>query len=185
MTEDVTEKLGARILSMSKPSDTLSEDEVRQISRIVEILNQSTFDYLQLEIGGLKLTISKGNATPGASEQTRAPAPAALPGALQTGANAAPANALPQPPAKEDVDDGSVDVVAPLIGRFFSQPEPGAASFVSLGSEVKEDTTVGLIEAMKMFSAVPAGVSGVITDIRVQDATLVEFGQVLFRVRPK
>lgn len=167
---------------MSKPSDVLTEDEVRQISRIVEILNKSTFDYLQLEIGELKLTIGRGDVMPGTYEQARVPV---QPATLQPAENVNAAEAPPQSPQTKDIDDRSVDVVATVVGLFYSQPEPGAAPFVTLGSEVKEDTTVGLIETMKMFSAVPAGVSGIITEINVQDATLVESGQVLFRVRPK
>lgn len=81
--------------------------------------------------------------------------------------------------------DGAVPIVAPLLGRFFAQPEPGAPPFVSVGAEVTADTTVGLIEVMKTFNAVPAGVNGTIVETCVQDAQLVEYGQVLFRVRPQ
>jgi acetyl-CoA carboxylase biotin carboxyl carrier protein len=70
------------------------------------------------------------------------------------------------------------------MGMFYPQPEPGSPPFVSLGSQVKEDTTVCLIEVMKTFNAMTAGVKGVITEICVQNAQLVEYGQVLFRVRP-
>ena len=77
-----------------------------------------------------------------------------------------------------------LDVVAPLRGRFYARPEPGAPPFVSVGSEVTEDTTVGLIEVMKTFNAVRAGIGGVVTEICVQDAQLVEYGEVLFHVRP-
>jgi acetyl-CoA carboxylase biotin carboxyl carrier protein len=71
-----------------------------------------------------------------------------------------------------------------MIGRFYSQPEPGAAPFVTPGSKVGPETTVGLVEAMKMFNAVHAGTTGTIAEVCVQDATIVEYGQVLFRVRP-
>ena len=75
-------------------------------------------------------------------------------------------------------------IVVPLIGRFYTQSEPGGPPFVSVGSEVTEDMTVGLIEVMKTFNAVRAGVDGVFTEICVQDTQLVEYGDVLFRVRP-
>jgi acetyl-CoA carboxylase biotin carboxyl carrier protein len=71
-----------------------------------------------------------------------------------------------------------------MIGRFYSQPEPGAAPYVAVGAQVEADTTVCLVEAMKMFNAVPAGMAGTIAQVCAQDATLVEYGQVLFRVRP-
>jgi acetyl-CoA carboxylase biotin carboxyl carrier protein len=69
-------------------------------------------------------------------------------------------------------------------GRFYAQPEPGTAPFVALGAMAREDTMVALIEVMKVFNTVPAGVSGVVTEICVQDAEIIEYGQVMFRVRP-
>ncbi len=71
-----------------------------------------------------------------------------------------------------------------MMGRFYAKPEPGAAPFVSVGAKVSADSTVGLIEVMKVFTAVRAGVHGVVTEICVQDEQLVEYGQVLFRIRP-
>jgi acetyl-CoA carboxylase biotin carboxyl carrier protein len=96
-------------------------------------------------------------------------------------------NAASAPARKADspLQDGTIEIKAPIIGRFYEKPEPGATPFVKLGAEVNEDTTVGLIEVMKLFQAVRAGVSGVITEICVQDSQIVEYGQVLFRVRPR
>jgi len=177
---------------MSKAEVPLSEDEVQQISRIIDTLNHSTFDYLQLEFGALKLTIGKGGqgSVPGSAA---APAPVAAPATAPAAAPSAPAPAAVAPSAaasaaavSADVPlaAGEVAITASMIGRFYSQPEPGAAAYVSVGATVREDSTVGLVEAMKMFNAVHAGVNGVITRICVQDAALVEYGQVLYHVRP-
>jgi acetyl-CoA carboxylase biotin carboxyl carrier protein len=164
---------------VDKTSRALSEDEVRQIGRIIDILNQSTFDHLQLEFGDLKLSIGKGHA----GSVAAAPPPAVTP---NVSAARSPAAGAPSPAAKAGaVEDGTVPITAPLLGRFYSQPEPGAAPFVTVGSEVNEDTTVGLIEVMKTFNAVRAGVSGTVTQICAQDSELVEYGQVLLRVRPR
>ena len=177
---------------MSKAEVPLSEDEVQQISRIIDTLNHSTFDYLQLEFGALKLTIGKGGQigaqgdVPGSAA---APAPVAAPAAAPSApapAAVAPSAAASAAAVSADVPlaAGEVAITASMIGRFYSQPEPGAAAYVSVGATVREDSTVGLVEAMKMFNAVHAGVNGVITRICVQDAALVEYGQVLFHVRP-
>ena len=168
---------------MDKTSRTLSEDEVRQIGRIIDILNQSAFDHLQLEFGDLKLSIGKGHAGQAAPVPPAPPPAAATAGAVSSARSPA---AAPTPAAKAAaVEDGTVAVTAPLLGRFYSQPEPGAAPFVTVGSDVNEDSTVGLIEVMKTFNAVRAGVSGTVTEICAQDAELVEYGQVLLRVRPR
>ena len=70
------------------------------------------------------------------------------------------------------------------MGMYYAQSEPGAAPFVSIGQTVEESTTIALIEVMKTFNAVPAGIRGKIVEICVQNSQLVEFGQVLYRVMP-
>ena len=167
---------------MNKPLATLSDEEVRQIALLVETLEHSTFDFLQLELGDLKVTIGKGNAPPGKEAAASAPSASVAP------TRPAPAVAEPKSPSIPETkaspgQDGTVAVVAPTIGRFYAKPEPGAAPFVSVGTEVKPDSTVALVEVMKVFTAVCAGVQGVVTEICVQDGQLVEYGQVLFRVR--
>ncbi len=166
---------------MSNTFDWMSDDDVRQIALLVESLDRSSFDFLQVNVGDLKVTIGKGDALP--AEAASHSAPAAAPAAV------APAAAPQPPPAPADTEvgpapDGTVAIVAPMMGRFYAQPEPGAAPFVTVGGEVDAKTTVGLVEVMKVFTAVSAGVSGVITEMCVQDAELIEYGQVLFRVRP-
>ena len=182
---------------MGEPEVPLTEDEVRRIGRIIETLEQSTFDYLQLELGALKLTVAKGNAAmalpagAAAAPAVAAPVPAPAPTPAEpppAPSVASPASAgtasAPAAAAASAAGSGLVDIVSPMIGRFYSQPEPGAAPFVTPGSEVGPETTVGLVEAMKMFNAVHAGTTGTIAEVCVQDATIVEYGQVLFRVRP-
>lgn len=173
---------------MSNAFDLLSENEVRQIGSLVETLEQSTFDYLQLEVGDMKLTIGKGNAAAALSAAAPALVAQHAPQAAVTQATPpAPATAV-QPPsqaAASPEQEGTVAVVAPIMGRFYAKPEPGAAPFVTLGAKVNADATVGLIEVMKVFNAVRAGVSGVVSEVCVQDAQFIEYGQVLFRIRPE
>jgi len=166
----------------------LSDDEVRQIALIIESLDRSTFDFLQLEFGDVKLTIGKGQPPPltGTAPHVPTASPPVVPQmpSDSVAAPAAPAQPVAAFPAAGEQSDDTIAIVAPLLGRFYAQPEPGAPPFVAIGSQVTEATTVGLIEVMKTFNAVSAGVSGVITEICVQEAQIVEYGQVLFRVRP-
>jgi acetyl-CoA carboxylase biotin carboxyl carrier protein len=167
----------------------LTDDEVRQIGLIIESLDRSTFDFLKLEFGDVKLTIGKGQPpTVAADPQVSVVPPIAAPqtaSTVSTSPPVAPPAAVVDKSGKNKAGraDG-VDVVAPLLGRFYTQSEPGAPPFVSVGSEVTGETTVGLIEVMKTFNAVSAGISGVVTEICVQDAQLVEYGDVLIRIRP-
>jgi len=175
---------GRRVSGLFYP---LSDDDVRQIALLVETLDKSSLDFLELELGDTKLTIGKGEmpvvTAPAASSRATAPpqqspvAPAAVsvaaPQPLQAVDAAAPAE-----------NDGTLVIVAPIMGRFYAKPDPASAPFVSIGSEVHEDTTVALIEVMKVFNAVRAGIRGMIVEICVQDTEIIEYGQVMFRVRP-
>ncbi len=179
---------------MNNPLGTLTDDEVRQIALLVETLDQSTFDFLQLELGDLKVTIGKGNVPPGGGAAPAMPAPSqiaapASPAAAHAAAGVTAPATVPIPPAQaapadSAAQDGTVAIVAPMMGRFYAKPEPGAAPFISVGTEVNPDTTAALIEVMKVFTAVRAGVHGVVTEICVQNEQYIEYGQILFRVRP-
>lgn len=93
-----------------------------------------------------------------------------------------PAGAEPLPASAAD---GLVDVLAPMVGTFYRSPAPGEQPFVEIESPVSADTQVCLLEVMKLMSSVVAGVDGVIAEICRENGTAVEFGDVLFRVRPQ
>jgi len=176
---------------MSNSLGVLSEADIRQLALLIESLERSTFDFLQLEVGDLKVVIGKGDG-PIRFEASAMAASSAQPGAAPAPAAAVvartPATATPVPPpvAAETISphDGTFEVTAPLLGVFYAQSEPGAPPFVTVGSQVNEDTTVALIEVMKTFNAVPAGMRGTIGEVCAQNAQMVEFGQVLYRIRP-
>jgi acetyl-CoA carboxylase biotin carboxyl carrier protein len=180
----------------------LTDDDIERLVRLIEALDSSTFDYLQLQVGSIKVTLGKGAvpmsaaafAMPAAAPVHAATAPAApssSPPPQRTSGAAAPPSAQSAPSRKRAAaaasaatSTGTIEIKAQIMGMFYAQPEPGAPPFVSIGAEVKEDTTVCLIEVMKTFNAMTAGVKGVITEICAENAQLVEYGQVLFRVRP-
>ena len=159
---------------LNDPFSPISDDDVRQIVQLVETLENSNFDFLQVEVGDLKVTLGKGDAPP---QSAAAPAPAAAPAAAPSPAPAAPAE--PAPAA-----DGTVAITSPLIGRFYAQSEPGTDPFIQVGDTVGPYTTVALIEVMKLFTTIPAGLSGTVTEVCVANEDIVEYGQVLFRVQP-
>jgi acetyl-CoA carboxylase biotin carboxyl carrier protein len=159
----------------------LSEDDVLQILKLID---ESKFDYFQLEVGELKITVSKGEPTPLNPVQS-APAPRSTNRAAAEGPKPTVAASAPTPRAEaRAVPDGLAAVTAPLLGTFYVAPEPGAPPFVQVGAKVTEDTTVGLIEVMKVFNSVRAGVNGTIVELVVQNGQFVEYGQPLFFVKP-
>jgi acetyl-CoA carboxylase biotin carboxyl carrier protein len=133
----------------------------------------------------LKITVSKGDPIP-------VPGAAPPPAAVTVAPNAAPAAAKPaaapasaaQASKPVAIPEGMVPITAPLLGTFYVAPEPGAPPFVKVGQQITEDTTVGLIEVMKVFNSVRATVKGTVVEVVAQNGQFVEFGQTLFIVKP-
>ncbi len=145
----------------------LTDEDLREI---LELIDSSKFDYFEIEYRGLKLTVSKTPVS--APARTAAPATAAAP------------ESAPGPRKHREIPDGLAAIPAPMVGIFYPAPEPGAPPFVSPGDRVEPDTTVGLIEVMKVFTAVTAGIGGTIEEALAADARGVEYGEPLFLVRP-
>ncbi len=142
----------------------------KDVAEITRILNESTFDELYLEIDGLKLSLKRSSPAQAESEQSVA--------------EARPAAATPAPAAEAIAADPDIhNVSAPLLGTFFRSPKPGAQPFVEVGSQVQEDSIIGILEVMKLMNTVRAGVRGAVTEILAQDGALVEYGEVLLRIR--
>jgi acetyl-CoA carboxylase biotin carboxyl carrier protein len=97
---------------------------------------------------------------------------------------AAPAKPAAEAPAAAKPDKKLLEIKSESVGTFYSKPRPEDPPFVSVGSKVTPTTVVCLIEAMKLFSEVQAGVAGTIVEALVENQSPVEFGQVLFRVDP-
>jgi acetyl-CoA carboxylase biotin carboxyl carrier protein len=93
---------------------------------------------------------------------------------MGTGEGAAPPVAGPQ----------LLEIKSPMVGTFYSAPEPGAQAYVKVGSRVNVGQVVCIIEAMKIMNEIESEVGGVVKEVCVQNAQPVEFGQVLFRVDP-
>lgn len=119
------------------------------------------------------------NAAPRVSTAANADAPEAITAAEPTILKTA---AAPAPPPPQD--DALLTVTAPALGVFYRSPRPDQPPYVKDGSHVDPETTVGLIEAMKVYTAVAAGVSGTVREVVAENNELVEFGQVLLRIEP-
>lgn len=149
---------------------TLSAKDVAEIMRLLE---QSSFDSLSIEIDGVKLNLQRGSTAP--VQRAVAQAPSA--GSQQ------PVQAAP-PKAKPPSEPGLSEVASPLLGIFYRAPKPGEPPFVEVGSKVEQDTVIGIIEVMKLMNSVCAGVRGEVVEILADNAALVEFDEILVRVRP-
>ncbi len=168
----------------------LTDDDVIKILKLIE---ESQFSSLELEYGDLKLKVFKNGNFPGqlASEQQQSPQKEAT-AAVVAGGAPGPASEqktdFDSHEGKPDEGEGLIAIKAPMVGTFYCSPEPGAEPFVDLDSgrnvQVEKDTIVGLIETMKVFSSVAAGIRGEIVRQLVKNSQFVEYNQPLFLVRP-
>lgn len=148
----------------------LTDDDVREILRIID---ESELDELSIETEGFSLHVRKGQGV------ADIPSEAWPPRQASEGASAPPESVDPVASS-----DGLEAILSPMLGTFYRAEAPGAAPFVEVGAQVGADTTVCIIEVMKMMNSVPAGVSGVIAEIVPDNGQLVEYGEPLFRVKP-
>jgi acetyl-CoA carboxylase biotin carboxyl carrier protein len=152
---------------------SFSHDDVQ---RLIKLLDSSHFDELHLEAEGIKLTLRRNGAAP-----STASAPSV---ATQVATSARASVVAPVATALPASDPTLLNIRAPMLGTFYGAPKPGAGPFVALGERIGAATAVGIIEVMKLMNSVSAGVEGVLVEVLVRDGDLVEFEQVLMRVRP-
>lgn len=154
-----------------------------EIATLIELFNGSDWDELHVEIDGLQLFLSTDPHARLASGPVQAAAP--VPVAHVAVAPApAPVAAAPAAPAVGAVPASWVAIKAPNLGTFYRAPKPGAAPLVEVGQRVEPETEICLLEVMKLFTTVQAGMSGTVRQVAVQDAEMVEHDQVLFWIEP-
>jgi acetyl-CoA carboxylase biotin carboxyl carrier protein len=140
------------------------------IRDLANILNETDLTEIEVEQDDLRIRVSRAG-TPQYVQAPIAAAPAfAAPGGAVTAAVAA---------APVDARNNKNAVTAPMVGTAYLSPAPGARAFIEVGATVKEGQTILIIEAMKTMNQIPAPRSGKVTEILVQDASPVEYGEPL------
>jgi len=154
----------------------------KDIAEITRLLDESHYSELRLEIGEFKLRISRGGAGLRFTDDDRAEnkAQTGTPSAAPA-APAAPRASAPVPAGGPAA--GEVDIPAPLLGNFYCAPRPGEPPFVKVGDVIGEDTSIGIIEVMKLMNSVRSGVAGTVVAVLAEDGKTVEEGQALIRVK--
>ncbi|MBX3743901.1 MAG: acetyl-CoA carboxylase biotin carboxyl carrier protein [Verrucomicrobiae bacterium] len=153
--------------------------DLKDIKAVIDLMRKNAISEFELERQDFKIRLKRGmNGSQGViyddTVTSIGPSPGApppLPAAAQSG----------------KVVEGSVsnlDIKSPMIGTFYRSPSPDASPYIDVGSEVGPETVVCIIEAMKVMNEIKAEVRGVVTQVLVDNAKPVEFGQPLFKVRP-
>ena len=163
----------------------------RDIDALIELFESSKWNEMHLQADGVEIFLSTepnaripGTGAPGIGTPV-AFAPAPSPSAVPTpgNANELSAGSLPSG-APTSMPASWVAVAAPNLGTFYRAPKPGAPAFVEIGQLVEPGTEICLLEVMKLFTTLKAGVKGTVKQICVKDAVMVEHGDVLFYIEP-
>lgn len=164
---------------MADPNPQGQQDvfDVRKIRRLVELMREHELSEMDLRQGETRIQIRRGSlpvvTTSGRSSAAQ-PAPAAV------AAEPAPAAAPPKPAPAEDANTALIR--SPMVGTFYSAPDPDSSPYVKVGDIVGPETTVCIVEAMKVFNEIQAEVAGKIVAVLVGNGEPVEFGQPLFKL---
>ena len=156
----------------------MNPDDLKELAQLIQLLRESP------EIGSIEISGRFGKrivVTRSLLGNSSSAAPSAS--APMVPANPAPVErerSTPPPPPPQQ----HKDIKSPMVGTFYSAPEPGADPYVKVGARVSAGQTVCIIEAMKIMNEIEAEFGGVVREILVENAQAVEFGQALFRVDP-
>lgn len=157
------------------------KDDLKDIKAIIELMKKNSVSEFELEKQDFKIRLKRGPSNGGGTVSYEEggltyvpPAVAVAPG-VGVAVPAAPAT----PPATPELD-----IKSPMIGTFYRAPSPESASYIEIGAEVNPDTVVCIIEAMKVMNEIKAEAKGIISQVLVENAKPVEFGQPLFKLRP-
>jgi acetyl-CoA carboxylase biotin carboxyl carrier protein len=155
---------------MSAPEKSGDLYNVKKLRRLIELMKEHDLSEIDLKEADHHVRIKRG----GEVIATTA-APAALPAARQS---------VAEPPKQSAADAGMLVIKSPMVGTFYKASGPDSAPFVKVGDRIGPEKTVCIVEAMKVFNEIPAGVSGQVVAILVENGAPVEFGQPLIKVDP-
>ncbi len=160
-------------------------NSLAELEKLLELLSKFDIHEIEIESESRKLRLSKPKPSEaGGGGVTVVSGGSALPVAAQPEVASAPA---PQADSQDAASSSSLPagvevITSPMVGTFYLAPSPEADPFVRAGDRVQADTVLGIIEAMKVMNEIPAGKSGVIQEILVENGGSVEFGQPLFHI---
>jgi len=159
---------------MAKAKADTSVFEVNKVRELIELMEEHDLNEVDLRQSDQRIRLRRGGAAPVVQAAPASPvAPVAA---------AAPAVAAAASAAAPVADDNYDLILSPTIGTYYSRPKPDAKDFVKVGDKVTPDTIICLVEAMKMFNEIPAGVSGTIVEILVKSEDAVHVDMPLFKI---
>ena len=153
--------------------------DLKDIKAIIDLMKKNSISEFELERSDFKIRLKRGMNGSGPTTALEEVSGGAGQLALPPAANPNSVSSAVPPAGAADSD-----IKSPMIGTFYRSPSPESGSYVEIGTEVGPDSVVCIIEAMKVMNEIKAEAKGVITQILVENAKPVEFGQPMFKIRP-
>jgi acetyl-CoA carboxylase biotin carboxyl carrier protein len=182
-TQKSKKKAASPARTISLAGTNPSEMKTSEIRDLIEFISKTGLNEVDIETKELKLHVKREpdqkvfKSSSVVAPMPAAPAPSPVVQPVTTAAKAAPAE--PAPTGKN-----MLEIKSPMIGTFYRTPNPDSPPFISVGDKVTKGQTVCIIEAMKLFNEIESEVSGTVVKVMVENASPVEYDQVLFVVEP-
>jgi acetyl-CoA carboxylase biotin carboxyl carrier protein len=158
--------------------------DLKDIKAIIDLMKKNSVSEFELERQDFKIRLKRATngGQPGSEDASALPhVPPAVPATPLVTATVPPHAASSSAPTAAT---NELEIKSPMIGTFYRAPSPESGNYVEVGSEVNPDTVVCIIEAMKVMNEIKAEAKGIITQVLVENAKPVEFGQPMFKIRP-
>ncbi len=152
--------------------------DLKDIKAIIDLMKKNSLSEFELEKQDFKIKLKR---SPGVGGE-EFPVTYTLPSQITTVGGPAPALGAPGS-AGAPVPTG-IEIKSPMIGTFYRAPSPESGNYCEIGTEVNPETVVCIIEAMKVMNEIKAEVRGIVTEVLLDNAKPVEFGQPLFKIKP-
>jgi acetyl-CoA carboxylase biotin carboxyl carrier protein len=153
------------------------QDDLKKVRELIDLMKENDLVEIELSDGDKKIHLKRPQAM-----VSHIPMPAAVP----VHPASVPPAAFQKPPAEMAFpeESGLTEIKSPIVGTFYAAPNPEANPYVQTGDRITPDTVVCIVEAMKVMNEIKAETSGTVVEVLVKDGQSVEYGQVLFKVRP-
>lgn len=145
--------------------------ELKKVKELIDVMKENDLVELEVVDGDSKIHLKRPGAAAPVMTHVPMAAPAAVPAAAGT-------------PAPAPENDNFIKVTSPIVGTFYQASSPDVPPYVKVGDKINSDTVVCIIEAMKVMNEIKAEVTGTVVEVLCKDGQAVEFGQVLFKLRP-